>query len=570
MRLFLPVKYFGDNNKKASAGISPSADIIDKYYNHVEKEFKGGYFPLGKNTTWHGGIHIHSPQGETIYAMTDGLIVAARLGGESTNLKHYGSNNFILIRHSYRTNIFYSLYQHLNFEALDTNNKKLSEFAWLYRNGRIDTKLLERFGTGNVCKVDKPVIAGDPLWTVGLYGSKTPIKDWRAPMFHWGIFSGDLVPGYTVTREDTDDNVNCDNTAISIILGPIIDKNRDRNWSDSEIVSFYSDTSKCREVRQYACKFINENAVDWDIACKQIRSLLFKKASPENIKPFNFWDEAKSAGVPLPADKKVWHYNPINFIEQAKGWDKELKEFAIKLWFVQIGGLDQVGQLEYPIKTSFGKWSNDNWLAIGKSTDTVLKAEERWQELMDLTDIVRIDSKNGTSQAIAVDILNRDKFNLLILREAAILIEKYKYLRVLFPHISANHPLYNKTFKPSFQYLIYNAGGNLYPLLLSGMVWACLGNSFKTFKALLEGSPLKNTIDNLKPRIKSIDELQFLETANDNSNLVRDWLLNDNNIDVITDFLENCDNTIWTRWNEHRGNVSRFMLLKEYYKKVFK
>jgi hypothetical protein len=137
---------------------------------------------------------------------------------------------------------------------------------------------------------------------------------------------------------------NCDNNYISVILGPALDKNRDKNWSADEIADFYQNSPQAKTFRDYACFFINENAIDWNIACKTIESNLHIKASPEAIKPYNFWAEAKTAGVTLPSNKMVWHYHPVYLIEQHFNCENYLKEWAIKLWFLQIGGLDQTGK----------------------------------------------------------------------------------------------------------------------------------------------------------------------------------------------------------------------------------
>jgi hypothetical protein len=35
----------------------------------------------------------------------------------------------------------------------------------------------------------------------------------------------------------------------------------------------------------------------------------------DRMRPYLWWDEAKAAGVDLPASKHVWHYNPIAFLD---------------------------------------------------------------------------------------------------------------------------------------------------------------------------------------------------------------------------------------------------------------
>ncbi len=88
----------------------------------------GGYYPIGINQNWHGGIHLHGPRGREVHAMVDGVLVAARFGQGRTGSEHntpLGSNNFVLLRHDIpmpRTETLrvFSLFMHL--ENLDTEH----------------------------------------------------------------------------------------------------------------------------------------------------------------------------------------------------------------------------------------------------------------------------------------------------------------------------------------------------------------------------------------------------------------------------------------------------------------
>lgn len=81
----------------------------------------GGYYPIGINQNWHGGIHIHSSVGTEVHAMFDGVLVAARVGSKMSQYglnTPLGSNNFVVLRHdipmpkSQPLRVF-SLYMHL-------------------------------------------------------------------------------------------------------------------------------------------------------------------------------------------------------------------------------------------------------------------------------------------------------------------------------------------------------------------------------------------------------------------------------------------------------------------------
>ena len=114
----------------------------NELYQALEREV-GGYYLLGANGFWHGGIHIsdrsapHCVLDDALCCMADGEVVAYRLndnyrestfgdGASAKKLKY--SNSFCLIRHEYRsppnpeeganhgkqnTLTFYSLYMHL-------------------------------------------------------------------------------------------------------------------------------------------------------------------------------------------------------------------------------------------------------------------------------------------------------------------------------------------------------------------------------------------------------------------------------------------------------------------------
>lgn len=84
-------------------GTKVNDENAEAYYNHTEREHAGGYFPIGANTVWHGGLHIHGERGTTmVHACAAGELVAARLfetDADDAGHGHYGSVNFILLKH---------------------------------------------------------------------------------------------------------------------------------------------------------------------------------------------------------------------------------------------------------------------------------------------------------------------------------------------------------------------------------------------------------------------------------------------------------------------------------------
>ena len=87
------------NGDKSSHRIS--ADTSGRMYFNAERQGKkGGFYPIGENRFWHGGIHLSAPRGAPIRAPFSGDIVALRLDSDPVRSSGpFGSTNFILMRH---------------------------------------------------------------------------------------------------------------------------------------------------------------------------------------------------------------------------------------------------------------------------------------------------------------------------------------------------------------------------------------------------------------------------------------------------------------------------------------
>ncbi len=113
-----------------------SREVNDKslvtYYHHTEKGGRGGYFPVGVNTVWHGGVHFYVPQGTDVHSSLPGRIIGVRLA-ETDDLVHghYGSQNFILVKHERSGDVFYSLYMHLNNVPLTPDDSFIKKLKWM-------------------------------------------------------------------------------------------------------------------------------------------------------------------------------------------------------------------------------------------------------------------------------------------------------------------------------------------------------------------------------------------------------------------------------------------------------
>ncbi len=105
-----------------------------EFFRNTEKG-RGGYYPIGVNQNWHGGVHLHAPEGTPVRAIIDGKLVAARFG----STPELGSNNFVLLRHDIempanQTLKFFTLYMHL--EPLDVHDPTVG-IDWLKKAYRV-------------------------------------------------------------------------------------------------------------------------------------------------------------------------------------------------------------------------------------------------------------------------------------------------------------------------------------------------------------------------------------------------------------------------------------------------
>ncbi|MBZ5709254.1 peptidoglycan DD-metalloendopeptidase family protein [Nannocystis pusilla] len=88
------------------------SEVTERRHHQVEVESYGGYFPLGANNFWHGGMHLPAAEGSLIHAPCDGTIVAVRLAPtEASGSWIFGHTSFILIRHEVPQSVFERMQQ---------------------------------------------------------------------------------------------------------------------------------------------------------------------------------------------------------------------------------------------------------------------------------------------------------------------------------------------------------------------------------------------------------------------------------------------------------------------------
>jgi N-acetylmuramoyl-L-alanine amidase len=120
----------------------------ERYFANNEDSEDGGWYPMGKNQNWHGGVHLHTPAATPVFAMFDGVVVAGRFGPALSEL---GSNNFLVLRHEIEVPggtpdkpnhiVFYSLTMHL--AAMEMGKVSEASPDWVRALHRVHSGLTE-------------------------------------------------------------------------------------------------------------------------------------------------------------------------------------------------------------------------------------------------------------------------------------------------------------------------------------------------------------------------------------------------------------------------------------------
>ncbi len=117
---------------KLNDSLELTGSTVNDYYQLTEVDSPGGYFPVGANSLWHGGLHLRGDLGSNVHACMNGTIVAARLCEEPSDaMKSYGSRNFVLLKHKYKGKNLFSLYMHLSPITLDDSTLIDKKISWL-------------------------------------------------------------------------------------------------------------------------------------------------------------------------------------------------------------------------------------------------------------------------------------------------------------------------------------------------------------------------------------------------------------------------------------------------------
>jgi len=117
-----PVELTEDQDMAERLTSSQMGGLAEEFYANIEGG-TGGFYPVGVNQQWHGGVHLRTAGASDVRTMLGGTVVAARMSSPG----ELGSTNFVVVRHvlpmpregddpeNPTLLTVYSLYMHLAF-----------------------------------------------------------------------------------------------------------------------------------------------------------------------------------------------------------------------------------------------------------------------------------------------------------------------------------------------------------------------------------------------------------------------------------------------------------------------
>jgi hypothetical protein len=239
-----------------------------------------------------------------------------------------------------------------------------------------------------------------------------------------------------------------------------------------------------------------------------------------------------------------------------------LKEPALVDWFLHICGFDDLQTKVYakaqdlsrPMRDMFAEWSEANWTAV-RVPSTKVAAADRWDSLVNNLEARAVTT--GATPAFSVTPKMPVTFVAGVLAEGLVLLRA-------------------RGSTETFRYLSYNAGRNqAYAIAIRGLIAArkTTGTRYKPLRdAIAADAAFTVALTSLESRVRSERDTgrAVAELLSGRPDFVR-WLSADEAVKapLLGDFLETASTTIWPSWKEHRGNLSRFLQLLDYYRRVF-
>ena len=245
-----------------------------------------------------------------------------------------------------------------------------------------------------------------------------------------------------------------------------------------------------------------------------------------------------------------------------------VKEPALIDFALQICGLDEWQQVYFirdkPMRETFIDFSDLMWTRAGISRGDRAAAGARWDALISNL-VVKQFNVSGVS-AVSITPTDPVKFLAGILAEAQaqLLASAETSLLVTTPARS------------SMLYLLYHAhaAGLSLPVLTRALLEvhvtkpAAYTALFKEIEADKDLALLLNDLNHIRHEADTKRSRANLHGLDNSTNV---WLANNEpvRLDLLTNFFETAGHNVWDSWEEHRGNLSRYMVLLDYYQRLF-
>ena len=259
------------------------------------------------------------------------------------------------------------------------------------------------------------------------------------------------------------------------------------------------------------------------------------------------------------------------FIDLGIDADLEIQGAGLKYWFVQIAGLDVVGHQIRDWRTNFAAWSSVNWAAAGAAlppgVDHLKAAEDRWDALV--ANMV-ISSAAGTNSS-AVQIAPTDPRLMVagILAEAMMWLRQQGRIDQLLTVAAPPGRL-----SPGMSYLHYHAGTEGLRAIFVRALLAVLQSQDPASLALRQDLRADLALTDALTRIEAdVSRRSVLPFKHQVPRLLsvwplaEPWLATAARLDAMGNFIETAGSS-WSSWREHRGNLSRYRQIAEYYHRL--
>lgn len=293
---------------------------------------------------------------------------------------------------------------------------------------------------------------------------------------------------------------------------------------------------------------------------------------------------------------------------------------ALAYWFMLIAGVDQFSTIAKGISSGFEPWSKASWSAIGHPDAG--QALSRWARFANTIKFEDVTAHGSTATVVTP----QDPLHLVsgILQEAIVLQKAMRRVESLLEYddddigvfsLPSGHPLRGTLLTPGMSYLQYNAGngdkliddsdgylkkdadgkmllntdgtpqifsdgdfsvnGSMRAIIASAIIYASESTSLEYLQikaAINNDTDLALWVANRGHAIRAnqgpwIAALMIAEWWH-----IAQWLRMADNLQLISHFIETAPgrNDAWpsTSWSEHRGNLSRYRLLLDYYQRL--